>query len=323
MFFASGLSVHNCFGPAVSRHVQKVKVARVKTTHPKVGMDLKNRVMPPTDRVKAILSKLGDLPREAEEKARTIEELRRRIRELERQCKALLSLQIDQKQVEAAEQRGYARAQREYEHQSSQLLTRLERIARLAQVGEIETPEVRQSPIAPRLPNPPRRPNTDGGTSLNRCERAVLSLLWNNPQRQFKKTIVGLFTGYSHKSGGFNNALCHLNSLGLIQRLGEGIQISTDGTDHGEELLGSDTNLHEAFTIENWAQKLPRCESMIFQYVMGNSGTEFTKEELGEATGYQPNSGGFNNAICRLNSLGLIVRKGGRIQLNSEILESR
>jgi len=308
-----------------------MKVGRVQTTHPKVGMDLKNRVMPPTDRVKAILSKLGDLPREAEEKARTIEELRRRIRELEHERRVLPEPQIAQKQLEAAERRGYAKAQKLCDAQDRQLrglIRRIEQIAKLVQVEPVKivVPQVQSAPIERRVPQiAPRRADTEPtrDTTLNRCERAVLSLLWNNPQRQFKKTIVGLFTGYSHKSGGFNNALCHLNSLGLIQRLGECIQISADGMDHGEELLGSDTNLHEAFTIENWAQKLPRCESTIFQYVMGNSGTEFTKEELGEATGYQPNSGGFNNAICRLNSLGLIVRKGGRIQLNSEILESR
>lgn len=87
------------------------------------------------------------------------------------------------------------------------------------------------------------------------------------------------------------------------------------------DLLDSDVNLHETFTIENWAQKLPRCESMIFQFLMQNPGIEFSKDDLSEGTGYQSGSGGFNNALSRLNSLGLILRISGRIKLNEEILE--
>lgn len=159
------------------------------------------------------------------------------------------------------------------------------------------------------------------GASLNRCERSILSLLYNNPQREFTKTLVGLFAGYSHKSGGFNNAICHLNALGLIQRNRDRIMLHNDGQSQVAELLGSDINLHEQFTINNWVQKLPKCEGTIFTVLKEFPDTSFTKNQLGEATGYQSGSGGFNNAICRLNSLGLIIRDNGNIKVNEEILE--
>ncbi len=220
-----------CFGPAISRSVLKAKVAAVKTTHPRVGMDLKGRVTPPTERVKSILAKLGDLAKEAEEKAaRTTEERRQRIRELERQAKAP---QIDSGQIEAAERRGYDKAQKAYESRLEVLRRKLEQIAMLAQIPEEAIklqglPEVHRPPIAAPRPTPPRRPASDTASGLNRCERAVLSLLWNNPDRQFKKTLVGLFAGYSHKSGGFKNAICRLNSLGLIVRKGGRIQLNSE-----------------------------------------------------------------------------------------------
>ena len=38
-------------------------------------------------------------------------------------------------------------------------------------------------------------------------------------------------------------------------------------------------------------------------------------------TNYSSSSGGFSNSLSRLNSLGLIKRNGGIIQLNPELLE--
>lgn len=318
------------FGPAVSRQVTKVKVAKVKTTHPKVGMDLRGKITPPTQKIKAMLSKLNDLPKEAEERAKTLKELREQNRQLQRELNKRPVPAPDNKQLEAAETRGYAKAERDYSKQIQELTNldnRLKKIAALANITSTPLPE----PIKPvkvtiktanvrELKNLSTSvPQTD--PQLNRCERSILSLLCNNPQRQFKKTNAALFTGYSHKSGGFNNAICHLNSLGLIQRSGGLIGIAESRDGEAEELLGGDIDLHEQFTVENWGQKLPKCERTIFQFLMQNPNGEFSKEGIGENTNYQSSSGGFNNAICRLNSLGLIKRNSGRIKLNSEILE--
>ena len=50
---------------------------------------------------------------------------------------------------------------------------------------------------------------------------------------------------------------------------------------------------------------------------------EYTKEEIAELTtvSYSANSGGFNNAISRLNTLGVLQRNSGKIKLNPELLE--
>lgn len=71
------------FGPAISREVMKVKIGEVTTTHPKLGMR-GAKIIPPTESVKAILKKLGDLPQAATEEARTVAELKNEIAQLRR-----------------------------------------------------------------------------------------------------------------------------------------------------------------------------------------------------------------------------------------------
>jgi len=75
-------------GPALSETVQRTKVGAVQTTHPKAGQ-LTLPPTPPTSKVKAILGKLADLPKEAEAEAQTIAALQARVRELERAVKTV------------------------------------------------------------------------------------------------------------------------------------------------------------------------------------------------------------------------------------------
>lgn len=65
------------FGPALTRSVTKVTVGPVQTTHPKAGSHLAAVVPPPTDKVKALLPKLSDLPAEAEAREKSVADLKR------------------------------------------------------------------------------------------------------------------------------------------------------------------------------------------------------------------------------------------------------
>ena len=76
------------FGPALSREVRKIKVGSVVTTHPKAGSRLAFVAPPPTDRIKALLPKLSDLPAEQEKKTKTEADLRTEIRSLRGQLAA-------------------------------------------------------------------------------------------------------------------------------------------------------------------------------------------------------------------------------------------
>lgn len=66
------------YGPAISREVTLVRTGPVKSTHPEPGTTVAVAAVPASNKVKALIaSSLADLPKEAEEEARTIDELRR------------------------------------------------------------------------------------------------------------------------------------------------------------------------------------------------------------------------------------------------------
>jgi hypothetical protein len=70
-------------GRAISKTRLLVKIAGVETTHPEAGSGKYSTEPPPApEKVRAMLPKLADLPKEAEQKARTEAEFKREIREL-------------------------------------------------------------------------------------------------------------------------------------------------------------------------------------------------------------------------------------------------
>ncbi|MBA7557202.1 hypothetical protein ES705_49944 [subsurface metagenome] len=64
------------------------------------------------------------------------------------------------------------------------------------------------------------------------------------------------------------------------------------------------------------------CPKKIYQLLLDNPYQEYSYEEIGEITGYSYSSGGFSNAISKLNSLGLIQKDNSHIKLNQELLET-
>ena len=124
-------------------------------------------------------------------------------------------------------------------------------------------------------------------------------------------------TGYSHGSGGFNNAIGKLVRLGLIARDHAGSLSCVDGPGLDSIVAGVPHRL------EDWISKLSRCERAIYQIVLGAPESSFEKGTIAEETGYSVGSGGFNNALGSLNTLGLIRRgRDGSIRLNPEIREA-
>ena len=157
-----------------------------------------------------------------------------------------------------------------------------------------------------------------GEVKLGKCEKNIYSFLAMNPTRFFTKIQVSAVTGYSPKSGGFNNAISRLNFFGLIQK--EGGQLSISGDIISEYILEG-----EEFSADPryWEGKLGACERKIYQFLWDHKHEVqvFSKEHVAEVTVYSPTSGGFNNAISRLNSIGLIKKERGGLMFNPELLE--
>lgn len=68
------------FGPAISRSVVRLKVGDVLTRHPRVGEQRIVAPPPPTEKIKKLLAKIQDLPKEAEQEAHDVEYLRAEVR---------------------------------------------------------------------------------------------------------------------------------------------------------------------------------------------------------------------------------------------------
>lgn len=91
------------FGPAISMEVTKVTIGEVKTTHPKVGMRGLVKATPPTENIKKVLGKLADLPKEAEQEARTVSALQTENAQLKRELRAVQAgTTVDHKAIDAA-----------------------------------------------------------------------------------------------------------------------------------------------------------------------------------------------------------------------------
>jgi hypothetical protein len=76
-------------GPAISKkEVIQIQVGKVQTTHPEPGQGLQVALPPPKEKVRKLLSELKDLPKQAQEEAKTLADAQARIKDLERQLRA-------------------------------------------------------------------------------------------------------------------------------------------------------------------------------------------------------------------------------------------
>ncbi len=177
-------------------------------------------------------------------------------------------------------------------------------------------PKVRNHPsfVVPKPPVDPKslhverrtkeRREPSAGAALAKAERSILSVLAQFPEGRSRSQLA-MLSGYSSKSGGFNNSLAKLRTAELINR-GDPIRATSDG------LVAID-GLYEPLPtgralVEHWNSKLGKAERMILGACLDAWPNPLNRETLAEITGYSSSSGGFNNALARLRTLKLITR---------------
>src|SRR6266436_701411 len=120
------------FGPAISAEVTKITIGAVETTHPKAGSRIYTASpIPPTERIKKILSELKDLPEAAEEEARTVEALQQQVATLKRQLAKMpqgTQMSVPSKEIEVAVKTALQRQKQNFQQEKSQLETRIEHL---------------------------------------------------------------------------------------------------------------------------------------------------------------------------------------------------
>lgn len=334
-------------GPAFGRGVQRVKIGPVKTRHPQPGSGrMKIHVPAPTAKVKAVLAKLADLPKEAEQEVKTVAGLKEQVEALKRQIRTTPTLKVEAPKVdraaeEAAFKRGHsegrAKQMEKVAHNVAMFKMAIQKA--LADFCDIELIklEVFKAPVY-KSDMPAKVPT--GGTfdykithvygeggrggvmseemkKLGPCERAILSVMALAPGKFFTKSQVAARSGYRKTSSGFSNALSRLNVLGYIERSGDTVR-----TRPGVDVSGFVTESPKS--LEDWLPKLGACEREILKALMTSPQRVFTKEEVADMTTpkYSITSSGFNNSISSLNVLGLIQRHGkGGLSVNPELVD--
>lgn len=339
-------------GPAFGRGVMKILTDKVKTTHHEAGKIFKrsNKTVAPK-KVQSILAKLTDLPKEAEEELKDKASMTLRIRELERELKKMqqntpkaeIKVQVekivDPKAVKA-EIKNFKRFLIKNMDKSMQdfqkaIMSNFDP-AEIDMAFSMKDKTVADSPVRKpvrkepvqllkRVANPymPQQRESKIATtdsSFGKCERAILKFLAVREGSFFNKVQIGAMTNYSPGSGGFNNALSKLSQSGLIDRSNDKITLASCSINEVRSILGSDYAAPEPDALLAWLNKLGKCERTIFETVKTEDRL-FTKDELGQVTGYSSGSGGFNNALSKLSTLGLIKRNNdGTIGLNQELV---
>lgn len=332
------------YGPAISKEdYVKLKVGGVETTHPEPGKSIIES-SPTPDNIRKLLKDVIDLPKEVETELKTKKDLLNKVQELNKEIRLMKNTQskppvkVDEKGLDRAFDQGFKESERKneklllatknyckqmekkvidagnilgkeikYSFPGKTVLTSKETTGRYTNFESKMTKTIHPKAITKIESN---ESYTNG--DLGACAKKIYSFLYNHSERSFSKSHIGAFTGYSHKSGGFNNAVSQLNSQGLIIRNNGSIQVKE-----------MDPNLagEYDFSKEAIMKNLGACAKKIYQLLLDNPYEEYSKEQLGELTGYSHGSGGFSNALSKLNSLGLIIKDNSSIKLNPELME--
>lgn len=149
--------------------------------------------------------------------------------------------------------------------------------------------------------------------SLSKAERSILSVLVQYPQGR-TTTQVALLTGYAVDGGGFRNALGSLRTQGFIDGR-EVLRIA----DAGRAALGDAWEpLPEpgGALLSHWMNRLGQAEREILRVLAVAFPRSLTPEQIATETRsqkgepYEPEGGGFRNALGRLRTLELISGRG-------------
>lgn len=166
-------------------------------------------------------------------------------------------------------------------------------------------PDIGHRDIKPaNMPKPARRGTGAGDPSLGGGERKILTALAQYKDGRTKQQVA-ILTGYAVNGGGFKNYVSSLRTRGLLE-----------GSDHltitvaGIQALGEYQPLPAGRALlEHWLGQLGRAEREVLKVLHEEWPNARPKEYVATKAGYEPDGGGFKNALSRLRTLELIEGK--------------
>lgn len=321
------------FGPGIDG-IKKVKSYPVKTTHEDIGSSNVIKLGNPT-KIKNMMSDFAELPQEAENQLKSTEDLKRKIEELTNDLRKAnhIAPPPDQNLINKAYEQGFAKASQISQSNFNTKLGEIKLIFGESIKNVIEFPTKLDSLLSVKdsqiplgeLPKSLIKPveiskksvvipdNSFTSSEFGKCEIEILSALKQLGGKS-NKIQIGVVAGYSNRSGGFGNALSRLKTNQYVIQEGSALLLSDLGKIEAKHSNGH-VKTHEDL-MSFWTNKVGKCPAAILT-VLATRGS-FTKDYLGQQTGYSHNSGGFNNALSKIKNLGLAIKKDDGSYILSE-----
>lgn len=317
------------FGPALSRAVTRVKVGAIQTTHPKAGSRHEFIAPPVTEKIRALLPKLSDLPAEVEAREKSVADLKRENATLKRELSQRPTVQAEVQRIEvpivstaAVEMlnlslerlEGFHNAQAEAFSQVWTAITELRRevqaFAARKPVAPVSAPRARtleQPRSAPRVRG--RDESSDTAVGKSGLRRMMIALA-QRPQGLNRRQL-GVRATLSSRSGTFDTYLSRARTNNWIAG-SDVLQI----TDDGLQALGLFDPLPEgAELLEHWLRELGTSGAARMLSALAEAYPKaLTRGELAEAAELSDRSGTFDTYLSRLRTLELVQ---GRSELKA------
>jgi uncharacterized protein len=305
------------FGPALSPTVERMHGGKVVTTHPKSGQRGLTAPPAPTAAIKAMLPKLADLPKEAEQQARTLEDMRRELagvkRELAqaRKSRGNETAAADANSLKAAEARGRQLGAHQERKSIVTALTRWQRPLK-GQIHQALEAALREVTLPPELGRDPgsgpvhftthpplkeMKPATraavvqvvkvaadklrsnGAGEPLPKGERAILTALIQFPDGLRREQITVLTT-FARSTR--DRYLQYLQAKGLVESRGE-LVIATEA---GIAAVPDAEPLPTGEALrEHWMRQLPEGERKLLEVLIEAYPQAVSREDLSDRTG--------------------------------------
>lgn len=335
-----------CFGPALSRTVQKMTSGPVETTHPKTGQRLMKAPPAPSKRILQTLAKLADLPTQAADEVKGLADAKAVISRLERENAKLKGSGADPeaitKAVEAATmplKRSLQIAKNRFEH----LKERIAAIAVISNSANVQRdldalpqPEAIGVDLAGDRPStsvvatvkngPPlevvkleagprlRPAESNGDAKISGPMQKVLNALaWWEQIGKSNPTNgqIGFVAGYSGTGGSFKEYLGRCHRAALISRDSGTCRLTDLGRGFAQSESASPSLEEFHDRILNVVKDGPLVK--ILRAVISYNGREIASEEIGRLTGYEATGGSFKEYLGRVKRLGFVDRRNGMI----------
>ncbi len=293
-------------GRAISKQRILVHISMPATTHPEPGSAQAAEPPPAPEKIRALLPKLSDLPKEVERKALTEADLRKQIAELQQQIRARPTVTVPETKIERVEvpvfkageiekletlANSIDQAGRNLVEPLRGLRTSINDAKILASKPIIVPQRMRENdPVLNRehtsMParSAPRAPRIDADTDspLAMGPKKILTACAQFPDGIQRNELTVLTT---YKRSTRDTYIQKLSERGLVSARGSMIHI----TDAGLQALGAD---FEPLPIgsqlrEYWLDRLPEGEKRILQILIMSYPNDVNRKDIDDATGYK------------------------------------